>query len=152
MEFGARSLGNRSILANPANPKIKDLINKKIKLRETFRPFAPSILSEDVEKWFGICRDLPFMSEVSKIKNNKNLIPGVVHIDDTCRLQTVKKEENKKFYNLIDRFKQKTGIPILLNTSFNENEPIVCSPKDAIKCFLRTEMDIICIENWVISR
>ncbi len=152
MEFGARALGNRSILANPANPKIKELINKKIKLRETFRPFAPSILSEDVEKWFGIYSELPFMSEVKKIKSNKNLIPGVVHIDDTCRLQTVKKEENKKFYNLIHKFKQKTGIPILLNTSFNENEPIVCSPKDAIKCFLRTEMDIICIENWVISR
>ena len=152
MEFGPRALGNRSIIANPCNLEIRDIINKKIKLREMFRPFAPSILYEDVYNWFEINAELPFMSEVLKIKKNKDKIKAVVHIDDTCRVHTVKECDNKKFYNLIKLFKKKTDIPILLNTSFNENEPIVCSPFDAINCFLRTEMDIICLGNWIIKR
>ena len=153
MEWGARALGNRSILADARNPKIKDIINKKIKKRESFRPFAPAILEEFTSQWFEIDKDVPYMSEVYKILKNKvNDLPGITHVDGTGRLQTVTKSNNNKFYSLIKNFYNKTNIPIVLNTSFNENEPIVESPEQAIECFLRTNMDILVLGGWVISR
>ena len=153
MEWGARALGNRSILADARNPKIKDIINKKIKKRESFRPFAPAILEEFTSQWFEIDKDVPYMSEVYNILKNKvNDLPGITHVDGTGRLQTVTKSNNNKFYSLIKNFYKKTNIPIVLNTSFNENEPIVESPEQAIECFLRTNMDILVLGGWVISR
>ena len=153
MEWGARALGNRSILADARNPKIKDIINSKIKRRESFRPFAPAILREFTDEWFEINKDVPYMSEVYKIleKHIKKL-PGITHVDGTGRLQTVSELNNLKFYNLINTFYKKTKIPLILNTSFNENEPIVESPEQAINCFLRTEMDMLVLENWIILR
>ena len=153
MEFGARALGNRSIICDPRNPNIKELLNEKIKNREQFRPFAPSILIDDLNDWFELSDQVPFMSEVYKIKKEKaKLVPGVVHVDGTCRLQTVSKEYNKNYYNIISNFKKITNVPMILKTSFNENEPIVCSPNEAIDCFLRTKMDSLFIENYLIYR
>ena len=153
MEWGPRALGNRSILANPTNRNINDLLNLKIKLREKFRPFAPAILDEYKEMYFDINYESPFMMNVVEAKDlAKEKIPAVVHIDNTCRVQTVKKEENSDFYELISEIKELSGIPVVLNTSFNENEPIVLSPDEAINCFLRTKMDFLVLENWTISR
>tara|TARA_B110000503_G_C7153609_1_gene416272 strand:- start:344 stop:2089 length:1746 start_codon:yes stop_codon:yes gene_type:complete len=154
MEWGPRALGNRSIISDPRNSNIKNLLNLKIKRRESFRPFAPSILFEEASNWFeDFVDDEPNMSRVLSFKKNKaHLIPGVVHVDGTGRLQTVKNSQNKRYYKLINSFKKITGVPIILNTSFNENEPVVFSPEDAINCFLRTKMDILIIENWVIVR
>lgn len=153
MEFGARALGNRSILANPCNPHIKEIINNKIKRRESFRPFAPSILFEEKIHWFGNKHYNPYMSCVELINDDKkHLIPGITHIDGTARVQTITKEFNEDFYNLIQSFSKISRVPILLNTSFNENEPIVRKPEEAIKCFLRTEMDIVVLENFTIER
>jgi len=153
MEFGARALGNRSILANPCNPRIKEIINKKIKRRESFRPFAPSILFEEKNKWFNNITYNPYMSFVEQInEDKKKLIPGVAHIDGTGRVQTVSKEFNEDFYNLIESFFSLSNVPILLNTSFNENEPVVKNPNEAINCFLRTGMDLLVIENFIILR
>ena len=153
MEFGARALGNRSILANPCSPNIKEIINKKIKRRESFRPFAPSILFEEKNKWFGNYHYNPYMSCVEQIiDNKKHLIPGVTHIDGTGRVQTITREFNEHFYNLIYTFYKMSGVPMLLNTSFNENEPVVRKPEEAINCFLRTEMDILVLEDFVVER
>tara|TARA_B100001057_G_scaffold392508_1_gene401108 strand:- start:3886 stop:5631 length:1746 start_codon:yes stop_codon:yes gene_type:complete len=153
MEFGARALGNRSIISDPRNPNIKQLLNEKIKNREKFRPFAPSILVEQTKNWFNNSDSVPFMSKVYKIKNEKKkIVPGVVHIDETCRLQTVTKEYNYNFYRIIYEFFKITNVPIILNTSFNENEPIVCNPSEAIECFLRTKMDKLYIEDYLIFR
>ncbi len=153
MEFGARALGNRSILANPSTTNIKDIINMKIKRRENFRPFAPSILIDHKFKWFGNIKSNPYMSSVENILPEvRKIIPAVTHFDGTGRVQTVSKEENSDFYNLIYEFYKLTNIPILLNTSFNENEPIVMDPNHAIECFERTKMDILILENYFISR
>lgn len=153
MEFGARALGNRSILANPSSPNIKDIINSKIKRRESFRPFAPSILIDQKMKWFDNSRANPYMSSVENILPNvRKLIPAVTHYDGTGRVQTVSKETNLDFYNLILEFFKISKVPILLNTSFNENEPIVMSPENAIDCFERTKMDTLVLENYLISR
>ena len=153
MEFGSRALGNRSIICDPRNPNIKDLLNLKIKNREQFRPFAPSVLLESVSDWFENNDDVPFMSKVHKIKKEKaELVPGVVHVDGTCRLQSVSKINNSLYYDIIEKFKETTGIPMILNTSFNENEPIVCKPEEAINCFLRTKMDNLFIEKYLIFR
>lgn len=153
MEWGPRALGNRSILANPKNKEIKDILNLKIKLREKFRPFAPAILYEFRENFFYLDYHSPFMLNVVDAKDlAKNTIPSVVHVDNTCRVQTVKRNENLHFYNLIKKFYDLTNIPVLLNTSFNENEPIVLSPSHAIDCFIRTRMDYLVLENWTISR
>ena len=134
-EWGPRALGNRSILADPRNHKIKDIINLKIKRRENFRPFAPSILRNFVKDWFVEDANVPYMSEVKLVKENKKkIIPGVVHIDGSGRLQTVTKEQNTHYYNLINAFYDITSVPILLNTSFNENEPIVQNPDEAYQC------------------
>ena len=153
MEWGQRALGNRSILADARNPEIKNIINSKIKRIESFRPFAPSVLEKYAKEWFDITDEIPFMSEVFPVLNQKKkILPGVTHIDGTARLQTVSKENNEKYYLLIDEFFKQTGVPIILNTSFNENEPIVNTPEEAINCFERTEMDALIIENWIISR
>ncbi|MDA7733629.1 carbamoyltransferase [Candidatus Pelagibacter sp.] len=153
MEWGPRALGNRSILADPRNANIRDLLNVKIKRREKFRPFAPSILEEETKNWFDTEDKVPFMSKVFKVRNEKKyLIPAVTHIDGTGRLQTVSKNYNPRFYNLISDFFKITKVPMLLNTSFNENEPIVCTPKEALDCFLRTKMDILVLGNYVLHR
>jgi carbamoyltransferase len=152
MEWGPRALGSRSILADPRNPKMKQILNLKIKKRENFRPFAPSILYKFMDRWFEVKKPVPYMSEVYKIKKNKRkLIPAVTHVDGTGRLQTVTKE-NGRFYSLLSEFYKKTKVPIILNTSFNENEPIVRTPEHAIDCYLRTEMDILVIQDWIIKR
>ncbi|MGY3053563.1 carbamoyltransferase [Pedobacter sp. UYEF25] len=152
-EFGPRALGNRSILADPRNKSAKELLNKKIKMRESFRPFAPSILSEYVSEYFEQDDEVPFMEKVIKIKaERRDEIPAVTHLDGTGRLQTVHKETNLKYYQLIENFYKKTGTPILLNTSFNENEPIVNSPEEALDCFLRTEMDMLVLEDCIVVK
>ena len=153
MEFGSRALGNRSIICDPRNPDIKSLLNLKIKNREEFRPFAPSVLLESVNEWFESNDEVPFMSKVHKIKKDKaKLVPGVVHVDGTCRLQSVSESDNPLYHSIIKKFKEITNIPLILNTSFNENEPIVCKPEHAIDCFLRTKMDNLFIEKYLISR
>jgi carbamoyltransferase len=152
-EFGPRALGARSILADPRRSDAKDLLNAKIKRRESFRPFAPSILKEFVGEYFEVIDEVPFMEKVFPIKKEKHaIIPAVTHADGTGRLQTVDKEVTPRYYNLIETFRKKTGVPILLNTSFNENEPIVNSPHDALECYLRTNMDMLVLENCVITR
>lgn len=152
-EFGPRALGGRSILADPRRSDAKQLLNDKIKRREGFRPFAPSILKEYVDEYFEVSDQVPFMEKVFPIRTEKqHLIPAVTHVDGTGRLQTVDREVSPRYYGLIDAFRKKTGIPILLNTSFNENEPIVNSPEEALDCFLRTSMDMLVLENLVISR
>ena len=153
MEFGARALGNRSIIANPCSQNMKDIINMKIKRRENFRPFAPSILIDYKEKWFGNNTDNPYMSSVEEIlPNMRQYIPAVTHFDGTGRVQTVSREYNLDFYNLIFEFFKISKVPILLNTSFNENEPIVMKPDEAINCFERTKMDCLVLENYLITR
>jgi carbamoyltransferase len=152
-EFGPRALGGRSIIADPRNNKAKELLNAKIKRRESFRPFAPSILKEYVAEYFTKVEDVPFMEKVFPIKPEKQSeIPAVTHVDGTGRLQTVSRDVSPRYYALIDRFREKTGVPILLNTSFNENEPIVNTPAEALDCFLRTQMDMLVIENCLIVR
>ena len=153
MEFGARALGNRSILANPCNPSIKNIINKKIKRRESFRPFAPAIIYEKKKEWFANNFQNPYMSAVEFINEDKQkIIPAVTHVDGTGRIQTVSKKINNNFYSIIKKFEKLSGTPIILNTSFNENEPIVMNFKDAINCFLRTKMDILVLNNIIIKR
>lgn len=153
IEFGARALGNRSILADPRNKNMREIINTKIKRRENFRPFAPTILEEEKENWFLNEYYNHYMEVVIKIKSKKKeLVPAVTHIDESCRLQVISELDNIKFYTLIKSFYKLTNVPILLNTSFNENEPIVCTPEEAIDCFLRTKMDNLVINNYIISR
>jgi carbamoyltransferase len=152
-EWGPRALGNRSILADPRNPNIKDILNAKIKLRESFRPFAPAVLEEFSNKYFDLDYSSPYMLNVVKAKQlAKDLVPSVVHVDNTCRVQTVSKIDNFHFYNLISEFNKLTNVPIILNTSFNENEPIVLNPDHAFDCFRRTSMDCLVLENWIITR
>jgi carbamoyltransferase len=152
-EFGPRALGNRSILADPRRADAKDLLNRKIKHRESFRPFAPSILKEYADEYFEQAADTPFMERVLVVRPEKRAqIPAVTHLDGTGRLQTVDSSTNPRYHALIERFAKLTGIPILLNTSFNENEPIVNLPEEALACFLRTQMDILVLEDFVISR
>jgi carbamoyltransferase len=152
-EFGPRALGARSILADPRRSDAKDLLNSKIKRRESFRPFAPSILKEYVGEYFEVTDEVPFMEKVFPIRPEKQaLIPAVTHVDGTGRLQSVDKGVTPRYYQLIEAFRKKTGVPILLNTSFNENEPIVNSPEQALECFLRTNMDMLVLENCIVTR
>jgi carbamoyltransferase len=152
-EFGPRALGARSILADPRRHDAKDLLNSKIKRRESFRPFAPSILKEYVAEYFEVSDEVPFMEKVFPIREEKRAaIPAVTHADGTGRLQSVDSVVSPRYYNLIEAFRKKTGVPILLNTSFNENEPIVNSPEQALECFLRTSMDMLVLENCLITR
>ena len=149
-ESGNRALGNRCILADPRNPNIKDIINNTIKKREDFRPFAPAVLEEHYKEYFDTNSPSPYMSRICKVKSDK--VPGITHRDNTARIQTVNKQFNEKFYNLINEFYKITGIPMLLNTSFNCHEPIVESPEDAIRTFKKTELDILVINNWIIRK
>jgi carbamoyltransferase len=153
-EFGPRALGNRSILADPRSPNAKQLINGKIKRRESFRPFAPAILKEHAHEYFEMDgNDAPFMEKVFVvIPEKRNLIPAVTHTDGSGRIQTVSLDNNQDFYKLIKAFYALTGIPLLLNTSFNENEPIVNTPAEAIDCFVRTSMDMLVLENIIVKR
>jgi carbamoyltransferase len=153
MEFGPRALGNRSILADPRNPEMKNIINKKIKKRENFRPFAPSVLAEFQNSWFEENFDNKYMSSVMTVKKDKReIIPAVVHVDGTSRVQSVNKNYNENFYNLISSFHSKTEVPILLNTSFNENEPIVRTIEETIECFLRTDIDALFINFFLVQK
>ena len=153
MEWGPRALGNRSILADPRRGDMKELLNRKIKRRESFRPFAPSILREAVAEWFDVDDDVPFMTHVYPIRADKRaLIPAVTHVDGTGRLQTVTAQANPRYHRLIRAFRDVTGVPMLLNTSFNESEPVVCTPAQAIDCFARTSMDCLVLGSHLISR
>ena len=175
MEFGPRALGNRSILADPRSQSMQKNLNLKVKFRESFRPFAPSIIYEDLADWFELNCESPYMLLVDQIKNSKKInihnnsknqetgfdllnverstIPAVTHVDFSARIQTVHKDTNKKFYALIECFKKKTGCPILVNTSFNvRGEPMVLSPSDAYQCFIGTGLDMLVIENYVMIK
>ncbi len=174
MEFGPRALGNRSIIGDPRNEKIQSIMNLKIKFRESFRPFAPSVLEEDVGSQFKIKTKSPYMLLVSQVKEElsipmsadeenlfgidklnipRSTIPAITHVDYSARVQTVSKKTNNRYYSLIDAFKRRTGCPTIVNTSFNvRGEPIVCSPQDAYRCFMRTEMDVLVLENQVILK
>jgi carbamoyltransferase len=153
MEWGPRALGNRSILGDPRRADMQDILNLKIKRRESFRPFAPSILREVVTDWFEQEDDVPFMMQVYQVcKEKQAQIPAVTHVDGSGRLQTVIADTNPRFHRLISKFGDMTGVPIVLNTSFNENEPIVCNPEEALDCFLRTKMDLLVLGNWMILR
>jgi len=153
MEWGPRALGNRSILGDPRRADMKSILNLKIKRRESFRPFAPSILREAVADWFERDDDVPFMLQVFPIKpERREQIPAVTHVDGTGRLQTVDRATNPRYYALIQSFFRMTGIPMVLNTSFNENEPVVCRPEEALDCFLRTKMDVLVLGDYMVRR
>ena len=174
MEFGPRALGSRSILGDPRSPDMQKNLNLKVKYRESFRPFAPSILKEDLSDWFDIYTDSPYMLMVANVNKDKcipmsekeekmfgldklNLkrsqIPAVTHVDYSARIQTVSKETNLKYFKLISKFKEITGCPIIINTSFNvRGEPIVNTPEDAFKCFMGTELDSLVIENCYLNK
>jgi carbamoyltransferase len=153
LEFGPRALGNRSIVCDPRRGDMKDILNQKIKRRESFRPFAPSILRESTGEWFETDYDVPFMLQVYVIRQEKRAqIPAVTHVNGTGRLQTVTEAQNARYYHLIEAFRDLTGVPIVLNTSFNENEPVVNTPSEALDCFLRTKMDLLVMGNLCLSR
>jgi len=153
MEWGARALGHRSIVADPRRPEMKEILNSRIKRREPFRPFAPSILEEAVDDYFERKELSPFMTMTSRVKAEKcGIIPAPTHVDGTGRLQTVNKQAQPLYWRLIKEFENLTGVPVVLNTSFNENEPIVCTPEEALDCFLRTKMDVLAIGPFVITR
>lgn len=153
MEWGPRALGNRSILGDPRRADMKDILNLKIKRRESFRPFAPSILREAVPSWFETDDDVPFMMQVYQIRAEKRArIPAVTHVDGSGRLQTVYRHTNPRYYGMIEAFRDITDVPLVLNTSFNENEPVVCRPEEALDCFLRTRMDVLVLGNWFVQR
>ena len=174
MEFGPRALGNRSILADPRSEIMQKNLNLKIKYRESFRPFAPSILEEKVSEWFDYTDQSPYMLMVANVKKNKQIsmtkeekklfginklnikrseIPAVTHVDYSARIQTVNKLNNLKYYKLIEKFFQLTGVPILVNTSFNiRGEPIVCSIEDSYRCFLTTELDFLVCGSYILDR
>jgi carbamoyltransferase len=153
MEWGPRALGNRSILGDPRRGDMKNILNLKIKRRESFRPFAPSVLREAVADWFTRDDDVPFMLQVIPIRSERReQIPAVTHVDGTGRLQTVDRASSPLYYSLIEAFFRLTGVPMVLNTSFNENEPVVCRPEEALDCFLRTKMDVLILGNHVVRR
>jgi len=174
MEFGPRSLGGRSILGDPRSEKMQKTLNLKVKYRESFRPFAPSVLREDVSEWFEADYDSPYMLLVDDVKKNKRIemskeeeslfgidklnikrssIPAITHVDYSARIQTVHKETNPKYHALITKFKEKTGCSVVVNTSFNvRGEPIVCTPEDAFRCFMGTELDVLVVGNCVLRK
>ena len=153
MEFGPRALGNRSILADPSNPKMKDIINLKIKKRESYRPFAPVVLKKFQNEWFESDFNNLYMSSVTKVKKNKqSLVPAITHIDETSRIQSVDEFSNKKLSFLISEFNKLKKIPLLLNTSFNENEPIIRKPEEALDCILRNDLEYLVINNFVVKK
>jgi carbamoyltransferase len=152
-EWGPRALGNRSIVADPRRPEMKEILNRRIKHREIFRPFAPSILAEKTGEWFAKSHPSPFMTLAYEVRPEKrDKIPAPTHVDGTGRLQTVSREANPRYHGLISEFERQTGVPVVLNTSFNDNEPIVCRPEEALDCFLRTQMDALVLGNYLITR
>jgi carbamoyltransferase len=153
MEWGPRALGNRSIIADPRRQDMKDVLNARIKHREKFRPFAPSILQEAVGKYFDQSYPDPFMIKVYNVLPDKQKdIPAVTHVDGTGRLQTVNSQSSPLYWRLINAFQEHTGTPVVLNTSFNENEPIVCTPEEAVDCFMRTRMDALAVGNFLVQK
>jgi carbamoyltransferase len=174
MEFGPRALGGRSILADPRSPAMQRLLNLKVKYRESFRPFAPSVLREDVADWFEIDEDSPYMLLVADVNASRRIemnadqqklfgidklnvprseIPAVTHVDYSARVQTVHRDTNPRFHAVITRFKELTGCPLLVNTSFNvRGEPIVCTPEDSFRCFMGTEIELLVVENCVLEK
>jgi len=174
MEFGPRALGNRSILGDPRSTKMQSVMNLKIKYRESFRPFAPSVLRERLADYFDLDTDSPYMllvapvSErwriamtpeqqrlfgIEKLNVPRSSMPAITHVDYSARVQTVHRETNPAFHALLSRFHALTGCPVLVNTSFNvRGEPIVCTPEDSYRCFMRTEMDYLVLENFVLSK
>jgi carbamoyltransferase len=153
MEWGPRALGNRSILADPRRNEMRDILNSKIKRREAFRPFAPSILEEATGDYFTQSYPSPFMLMAYVVRPEKrDVIPATTHVDGTGRLQTVNRAQNPLYYELIREFGRQTGVPVLLNTSFNENEPVACKPEEALDCFLRTKMDLLVLGDLMIER
>ena len=153
MEWGPRALGNRSIVCDPRRGDMKRILNDKIKRRESFRPFAPSILREAVGEWFETDYDVPFMLQVYQIREEKRAqIPAVTHVNGSGRLQSVTESQNARYYRLIAAFGALTGVPMVLNTSFNENEPVVNTPSEALDCFLRTNMDLLVMGDVMIRR
>jgi len=153
LEWGPRALGNRSIVCDPRRADMKEILNLKIKRRESFRPFAPSVLEEEVSDWFEEDDAVPFMMQVFQIREEKRpSIPAVTHVDGSGRLQTVSRGTNPLYHRLISSFYEVTGVPMVLNTSFNENEPVVCTPEEALACFLRTNMDVLVLGNFLIRR
>jgi carbamoyltransferase len=152
-EWGPRALGNRSIIADPRRTEMKEILNRRIKHREIFRPFAPSILAEATAEYFEKSHPSPFMTLAYSVRAEKrSVIPAPTHVDGTGRLQTVTREANPRYHALISAFRDLTGVPVVLNTSFNDNEPIVCRPEEAIDCFLRTQMDALVLGDFLISR
>ncbi|HET9160281.1 MAG TPA: carbamoyltransferase C-terminal domain-containing protein, partial [Caulobacteraceae bacterium] len=153
MEWGPRALGNRSIIGDPRRADMKEILNAKIKRRESFRPFAPSVMAEAVGDWFEEDDEVPFMMQVFQIRQDKRAqIPAVTHVDGSGRLQTVRREANPRYHALIEAFRDQTGVPMVLNTSFNENEPVVCTPREALDCFLRTRMDVLVMGDVFVER
>ena len=174
MEFGPRALGGRSIIADPRSPKMQKQLNLKVKYRESFRPFAPSILREDMSEWFEIDADSPYMLLVADVKEDKrqamtieeealfgidkldiprSLVPAITQVDYSARIQTVHVDTNPRYHALISKFKEMTGCPLVVNTSFNvRGEPIICTPTDAFKCFMGTEMDVLAVGNYVLYK
>ncbi len=152
-EWGPRALGNRSIVADPRRPDMKEILNARIKHREMFRPFAPSILAECTGEYFEKSDPCPFMTQAYSVRSEKReVIPAPTHVDGTGRLQTVTQAENPRYWRLIREFANLTGVPVVLNTSFNDNEPIVCRPEEAIDCFLRTKMDVLVLGDFLIRK
>jgi carbamoyltransferase len=153
MEFGPRALGNRSIIADARNPKNQSIVNLKIKFRESFRPFAPTILEDRTEEYFNFTHPSPFMLFVANVRPDKRTIPAVTHVDGSARLQTISREQNSLYYDLIAEFDRQTGCPVIINTSFNvRGEPIVCTPEDAWRCFMRTEMDCLVMGSFIMEK
>jgi carbamoyltransferase len=153
MEFGPRALGNRSIVVDPRRADMKEILNERIKKREPFRPFAPSILEERTADYFEQDHPAPTMLMVYQVRPERRAeVPAITHVDGSGRLQTVSREVNARYYQLISDFDKLTGVPIVLNTSFNENEPVVCTPAHAIDCFLKTRMDVLYLGNHSVRR
>jgi len=153
MEFGPRALGNRSILADARNPANKDVVNLKIKFRESFRPFAPTVLAERAGEYFELDCESPYMLLVAQVRENRRHIPSVTHVDGSARIQTITREQNALYYDLIQEFDRRTGCPVIINTSFNvRGEPIVCTPHDAYLCFMRTHMDYLVMDRFVLDK
>ncbi|MDO8510146.1 MAG: carbamoyltransferase C-terminal domain-containing protein [bacterium] len=153
-EYGPRALGNRSILCDARDHKMPDIVNEKVKHREKWRPFAASVLSEKMSEWFDLEHESPFMLLAADVnKQKRTIVPAIVHVDGTCRIQSVTSEANKRYYELLSAFERETGVPLLLNTSFNDaGEPIVETPEDAVKCFLNTHMDVLVLEDFIITK
>ena len=153
VEWGPRALGQRSILADPRRAEMKDVLNRRIKHRETFRPFAPSIIEEATGEFFEKTQPSPFMTFAYKVRPEKRaVIPAPTHVDGTARLQTVSRSANPLYWKLIRAFGDLTGVPVVLNTSFNDNEPIVCRPEEALDCFARTQMDVLVMGNFILEK